>query len=143
MSEVRGGNTGASHQMILRPSDGNPFLLFKAQDDFNNVNTYLTDLGAHPTGGASEYLENLVGPQNCSATNYSLAFATGADRPEWATGLALCNGTGPTRIDGTFVAIASGVRPALAITPDGTRHMLWNATTSSITRVGRRASRLR
>ena len=133
LSELRyagGGTDGFFHQMILRPSDGNPFLVNRDVGPFNSLNTYRTDLGAHPAGGHSELLEGLVGSQQCATVHYSLAFTPGSTVPDWATGLATCNEFGPVRINGTDVASGFTIRPALAVTPDGVRHLLWSSGTN-------------
>ena len=124
-----GGKDGVAHRMILRPSDGHPFLVYRDVAPGNYLNTYRTDLGAHPTGGVSDYLEGLVGPQNCASVDYALAFAPAASFPDWATGLALCNGIGPVRLDGLPLTAnaVEGAHPGLTVTPDGTRHMLWSS----------------
>ena len=110
LSERRysGGAKGdAYHQLILRPSDGNPFLVYRDVGPFSEFNTYRTDLGQYPNGGVSTYLEGLVGPQNCGRVNYSLAFARTSDVPEWASAQALCSGGGPIRLDGTVVELST------------------------------------
>ena len=122
-----GGEGDADHQMVLRPSDGNPFLVYMDVGAFNSLNTVITDLGAYPTGGRSGVLEFLVPAQSCAFPEYSLAFAPSGQFPDWATRLSSCDGFGPIRIDGTTVStVAPLAHPALAVTADGTRHLLWN-----------------
>lgn len=123
-----GGAADHSHQFALRKGDGNPFILYADAGQFNEINTYVSDLGAHPTGGVSTYLESIVGPQNCDYTNYSLAFAAGDSVPQWVTGFALCNSQGSLRLNGTNVQSPLFMpRGSMDITPDGTRHVLWNS----------------
>jgi len=120
-----------AHRLILRPSDGNPFLVYGDVGAFNEINTYRADIGANPSGGVSTYLENLVGPQNCAYVSYALGFSPLGSLPDWSTGLALCNGQGPIRLDGNdlFPSTVYNARPAMAVTADGTRHVLWNTGT--------------
>jgi uncharacterized repeat protein (TIGR01451 family) len=120
-----------AHRLILRPSDGNPFLVYADVGFFNEINTYRADIGANPGGGVSTHLENLVGPQNCAYVSYALGFSPLGLLPDWSTGLALCNGMGPIRLDANdlFPSTVDNARPALAVTSDGTRHVLWNTGT--------------
>src|SRR6266851_4298947 len=46
-----GATDGYFHHMILRPSDGNPFLVYRDVAPGNSLYTVRTDLGAYPTGG--------------------------------------------------------------------------------------------
>ncbi|MEO8678624.1 MAG: Ig-like domain repeat protein [Vicinamibacterales bacterium] len=125
----QGGAPGDyAHQLALRPSDGNPFLIYADVGNFNEINTYRTDL----VSGASAYLEGLVGPQNCAYVNYSAAFGSSDQLPQWATGLSLCNGGGPISLNGVNInATAFNPRASLAIGPDGTRHVLWNSSSDA------------
>jgi uncharacterized repeat protein (TIGR01451 family) len=125
------GNS-AAHRFAIRPSDGNPFMVYNGMGLFFEVNAYLTDLGLFPNGGSSSYLENIVPPQNCSGMNTSLAFGPGDLSPQRAIGIVTCNGQGPLRLNGSNIRnqVYNG-RPALAVSADGTRHLLWNTGTQT------------
>jgi uncharacterized repeat protein (TIGR01451 family) len=131
LSERRynGGAPGDyAHQLALRPSDGNPFLIYADVGGSNEINTYVSDIGANPGGGVSTYIEGLVGPQRCASVNYSPAFGPSDQTPQWATGLSECNGLGPVRLNGVNInAAADNPRASLAIDAKGTRHVLWNS----------------
>ena len=126
----QGGAPGDyAHQLALRPGDGNPFLIYADVGASNEINTYLSDLGANPGGGVSTYLEGLVGPQNCASMNYSPAFGPYDLTPQWTTGLSLCNSLGPVRLNGIDInPVVDTARASLAIGADKTRHVLWNSS---------------
>ena len=125
----QGGAPGDyAHQLSLRKSDGQPFLTYADVGFWNEINTYVSELSVTSSGGASTYLENLVGPQNCAGVNYSPAFGSGDVMPQWTTGLSLCNGMGPVRLNGSDInSFVYNARASLAIDSDGTRHVLWNS----------------
>ena len=125
-----GGAAGDyAHQLALRPGDGNPFLIYADVGVSNSINTYFSDLGANPAGGVSTFLEGLVGGQQCGAVNYSTAFGPSDQTPQWATGLSLCSGGGPLRLNGaTIDPTAYSPRASLAISADSMRHVLWNSS---------------
>jgi len=124
-------NSAFAHQFVLRPSDGNPFVLYAARGPNGEFASYLADLATFDSSAGtstSTYIEWLVPPQHAAGVHYSLGFTAGATFPDWATGLAEANGFGPMRIDGAEVGSGYIPHGALAITPNGTRHLLWNAS---------------
>jgi uncharacterized repeat protein (TIGR01451 family) len=123
-----GAKDGFYHQLILRPSDGNPFLVYRDVVPGNSLYTTRTDLGAYPNGGVSDLLEFLVGPQHCAYVDYSLAFSPGAPLPDWLRGMYECNfaETGPITLNGVQIGFGGKPHGSLAVTPDGVRHVLWN-----------------
>ena len=122
-----GGKADGDHQFVLRPSDGNPFLVYRDVGGNNSLNTYISDLGAYPNGGVSTFLEPLAREGACAFMRYSLAFAPGGLLPHWASGLGTCDGSGPIRLDGIeFGGSIPVPRPALTVSHDGTLQLLWN-----------------
>ena len=117
--------SGYYGRMILRPSDGNPFFVYRDVAPGNSLNTYESDLGADPTGHDPVFLEPLVGPQTCAYMTYALAFAPGALLPDWVSNFIGCNQYGNIRLDGTIIGGTSPSGPSLTVTPDGARHVLW------------------
>ncbi len=123
-----GGAADRYHQFALRKSDGNPFIIYNDAGQWNEINTYRTDLGANPNGGIATYLENVVPPQNCDYANYSLASGDGDVVPQWLRGHSTCNGWGELRLNAvTLMPSVWSARGALAVGADGTRHLLWNS----------------
>ena len=125
-TQTESSSNGFAHEFAIRPGDGNPFFIYGAQGPFFATYTFRTDVVANTT----EILEGLAGPQNCTNVNYATAFASNADAPDWGFGLALCGGRGPVRLNGATIADdVYSPRVALAVTPDGVRHLLWNTGT--------------
>jgi len=114
--------------MILRPSDGTPFILYRDVAPGNYLNTYETNLEPKPGEIETVFLEPLVGPQNAANMTYAPAFARGALVPDWASAFLNANGYGWIRLDGQDIPGVSSttpVGPSLVVTPDGARHLLW------------------